>query len=314
MTETTQFDSSVSVGGGLRLGSPVLSASGCCGYGVELKPFFDPSVLGALVGKTITREPREGNPSPRMAETPAGMLNSIGLQNPGLDEFLSELLPAMNALGVPVVANVAGEDPDDFAALTERVGDIEGVAAIELNISCPNVSHGLDLAKEPRLTEGVVKACRARTKKPLWAKLSPNVGDLSAIAKAAEAGGADALTVGNTLLGLAVDWRTGRPKLARGSGGLSGPAIRPAALHHARRCVEAVSIPVIGCGGISTAEEALEFLCVGCKAVQIGTACFLDPYCLPRITKRLGELLADAGWNSVESFIGSYKPVCDKEA
>jgi dihydroorotate dehydrogenase (NAD+) catalytic subunit len=300
-------DMRADVGGGLVLDAPVLSASGCCGYGTELTPFFEPRRLGALVGKTITRGPREGNALPRMAETPAGMLNSIGLQNPGLERFLSTLLPAMNALGVPVAANVAGEDADDFAELTRRVGDVPGVAAIELNISCPNVSHGLDLARDPRLTEGVVRRCREITKKPLWAKLSPNVSDVAEIAKGAEAGGADAVTVGNTLLGLAVDWRSGRPKLARGSGGLSGPAIRPVALHKARKCVEAVGIAVIGCGGIRTAEDALEFLCVGCKAVQVGTAAFADPFALPRILDDMARLLADAGHASVGEFVGSYK-------
>jgi dihydroorotate dehydrogenase (NAD+) catalytic subunit len=307
VSQATQFDLSVDVGGGLRLENPVLAASGCCGYGVELAPFYSPRLLGGLVGKTITRQPREGNDCPRMTETPAGMLNSIGLQNPGIEAYLERLLPDMNALGgVPVVANVAGEDAEDFAELTRRVGELEGVAAIELNISCPNVSHGLNLARDPKLAEAVIRACREKTKKPLWAKLSPNVDDVAEIAKGAEAGGADAVTVGNTLLGLAVDWRTGKPKLARGSGGLSGPAIRPAALHHAARCVAAVSIPVIGCGGIRTAEDALEFLCVGCKAVQVGTAAFRDPYALPRVVDELARLLSEAGYATLEAFIGSY--------
>ncbi len=303
----TAVDLSVDVGGGLTLQVPVLSASGCCGYGVELTPFYAPARLGALVGKTITKQPREGNALPRMTETPAGMLNSIGLQNPGIETFLSTLLPAMNALDVPVVANVAGEDLDDFAELTRRVGDVPGVAAVELNISCPNVSHGLDLARTPKLTESLVRACRAITKKPLWAKLSPNVSDIGEIAKGAEAGGADALTVGNTLLGLAVDWRAGRPKLARGSGGLSGPAIRPVAMHQARKCIEAVDIAIIGCGGIRTAEDALEYLCIGCKAVQVGTSAFVDPYRRPRSLDRMSELLAQEGYPSAKAFICSYK-------
>jgi dihydroorotate dehydrogenase (NAD+) catalytic subunit len=302
-------DLAVDLGRGLTLNSPVLAASGCCGYGTELSPFFDPGVLGGLVGKTITRKPREGNPGSRMAETPAGMLNSIGLQNPGIDAYLARLLPDMQALGgVPVVANVAGEDQADFVELTARVGDVEGVAAVELNISCPNVSHGLNYAVDPKLTEELVRACRGGTQKPLWVKLSPNVGDVAAIAKAAEAGGADALTVANTVLGLAVDWRRGRPKLHRGSGGLSGPAIRPIALHHARRCVEAVSIPIVGCGGIRTAEDVLEFLCVGCKAVQVGTAAFQDPFLLPQLLADLARLLGEAGWSSSAAFTGSYTP------
>ncbi len=300
-------DLSVDLGRGLRLANPVIGASGTCGYGVELRPFFDPGRLGALVGKTITRAPREGNPAPRMWETPAGMLNSIGLQNPGLDRFVSELLPAMVALGAPVVANVAGEDAEDFARLTAEVGAAAGVAAVELNISCPNVSHGLDFARDPAATEQVVAACRAETDRPVWAKLSPNVSDIAPIARAAEAGGADALTMGNTVLGLAVDWRRGKPRLARGSGGLSGPAIRPIALHHALRCAQAVEIPVIGCGGIATAADALEFLCVGCKAVQVGTAAFRDPYAKPRLVDDLATLLAEARVERLEEFIGSYR-------
>lgn len=301
-------DLSVDVGGGLRLANPVLSASGTCGYGVELTPFFPPARLGGLVGKTITRAPREGNAAPRMAETPAGMLNSIGLQNPGIERFLADLLPRMRALGAPVVANVAGEDAEDFAALTEAVGAAEGVAAVELNISCPNVSHGLDFARDPAATERVVRACRERTRLPLWAKLSPNVGDIAPIARAAEAGGADALVMGNTVLGLAIDWRRGAPRLARGSGGLSGPAIRPIALHHARRCVEATRIAVIGCGGIACASDALEFLAAGCRAVQVGTAAFRDPYAAPRLTGELSALLAELGHARLETFIGSYRP------
>jgi dihydroorotate dehydrogenase (NAD+) catalytic subunit len=243
-----------------------------------------------------------------MWETPAGMLNSIGLQNPGIERFRAEFLPRMARLGVPVVANVAGEDVDDFAALTREIGDAPAVAAVELNISCPNVSHGLDFARDPRRTEEVVRSCREETKKPLWAKLSPNVGDVAPIARAAEAGGADALVCGNTVLGLSVDWRSGRARLARGSGGLSGPAIRPIALHVARRAVEAVSIPVIGCGGVARGEDALEFLCIGCKAVQVGTASFRDPLAIPRILAALPRLLAEAGWGSLDSFTGSYQP------
>ncbi|RMG15111.1 MAG: dihydroorotate dehydrogenase [Planctomycetota bacterium] len=302
------MDLRTDLGRGLVLRNPIVAASGCCGYGTELTPFYSPEVLGAIVGKTITRAPREGNPSPRMAETPAGMLNSIGLQNPGIERYLERLLPDMQALGeVPVVANVAGEDAADFAALTERVGEVPGVAAVELNISCPNVSHGLDFARVPERTTEVVRACRERTDKPLWAKLSPNVADLRPIAEAAQAGGADAITVSNTLLGMAVDWRARRPKLARGFGGLSGPAIRPVVLLHARRCVEAVDIPVLGCGGVRTAEDALEYLCVGCKAVQVGTAGFQDPLRLPTIVERLGRLLAELGCSRLADYVGSYR-------
>lgn len=213
----------------------------------------------------------------------------------------------MRRFGAPVVANVAGEDVADYADLTRRAGQAEGVAAIELNLSCPNVSHGLDFAVAPPRCHEVVAACRAVTDLPLWAKLTPNVGDIASVAKAAEAAGADALVVGNTVLGLAVDWRKGRPKLARGAGGLSGPAIKPIAMRLARVCVEAVKIPVIGCGGILTADDALDFLCIGCRAVQVGTATYRDPFALPRIIDDLGRLLEEAGWASVAAFTGSYK-------
>lgn len=304
---TAAVDLRTDVGRGLVLPNPVLAASGTFGYGVEVEPFWPTGRLGALVGKTITRTPREGNPPPRMAETPGGMLNSIGLQNPGIDRFLADLLPRMRALGAPVVANVAGEDVADYAELTERAGAAEGVAAIELNLSCPNVSHGLDFAVAPPRCHEVVSACRKVTDKPLWAKLTPNVGDIASVAKAAEAAGADALVVANTVLGLGIDWRAGRPKLARGAGGLSGPAIKPIALRLARVTVEAVKIPVIGVGGILTADDALEFLCIGCKAVQVGTATFRDPFAIPRLLDDLGRLLQGAGWTSVSAFVGSYK-------
>jgi dihydroorotate dehydrogenase (NAD+) catalytic subunit len=300
-------DLRVDLGRGLVLPTPVLAASGTFGYGVELEPFYGPGGLGGIVGKTITRAPREGNPSPRMAEVPAGMLNSIGLQNPGIERFLSDLLPRMRRLGAPIVANVAGEDVADYADLARRAGAAEGVAAIELNLSCPNVSHGLDFAVAPPRCHEVVAACRAVTDKPLWAKLTPNVADIAAVARAAEAAGADALVVGNTVLGMAVDWRRGRPRLARGFGGLSGPAIRPIALRLARACVEAVKLPVIGCGGIVSADDALEFLCVGCRAVQVGTATFRDPFALPKLQADLARLLHEAGWPSVAAFTGSYK-------
>jgi dihydroorotate dehydrogenase (NAD+) catalytic subunit len=301
------MDLSVDLGRGLRLANPVIAASGTFGYGSEVEAFFPPKRLGAIVGKTITRQPREGNPAPRMYETPAGMLNSIGLQNPGIDAFVATLLPAMRDLGAPIVANVAGEDIDDYAELTRQVSELEGVAAIELNVSCPNVSHGLDMAREPGPCEQVLAACRAVTELPLWAKLSPNVSDIKPIARAAEQGGADALVMGNTVIGMAVNWRTGRPRLARGAGGLSGPAIRPIALRQARQAIEAVSIPVIGCGGVTGPEDALEFLCVGCRAVQVGTATFRDPWAGPKVIDALGGLLEGAGFASLEAFIGSYQ-------
>jgi dihydroorotate dehydrogenase (NAD+) catalytic subunit len=295
----------VQLGRGLTLANPVLAASGTFGYGVEAARFFDVSRLGAIVGKTITKESREGNPPPRMAETPSGMLNSIGLQNPGLERFLAETLPRMTSLGVPVIANVAGEDSDEFAKLTEAVSKAPGVAAIELNISCPNVSHGLDLAQDPAKCAEVVSACRRVTEKPLWAKLTPNVGDIKPVARAAESAGADALVTGNTVLGLAVDWRRGKPRLYRGAGGLSGPAIRPIALRFTRDACRAVKIPVIGCGGIRDAEDALEFICVGATAVQVGTATFADPRAALDVVEGISQLLATEG-KTLQQIRGSY--------
>lgn len=300
------MDLSVDLGRGLRLPNPVLAASGTFGYGSEVAPFFPPERLGGIVGKTITRERREGNPSPRMAETPAGMLNSIGLQNPGIEAFVAKLLPAMRELGAPIVANVAGEDVADYAELTRRVSELDGVAAIELNLSCPNVSHGLDFAREPAACEEVVAACRAISELPLWAKLSPNVSDIQPIAAAAERGGADALVMGNTVIGMAVNWRTQKPRLARGAGGLSGPAIKPIALRQAYQAIRAVQIPVIGCGGIASAEDALEFFCVGCPAVQVGTATFRDPWAGPRTIDQIAALITEAGFDSLDAFVGSY--------
>ncbi len=294
------------LGRGLRLQNPVLAASGTFGYGVEAARFFDVSALGAIIGKTITKEPREGNLPPRMAETPAGMLNSIGLQNPGLDRFLADTLPRMTSLGVPVVANVAGEDPGQFAELTLAVSKAPGVVAIELNISCPNVSHGLDLAQDPGRCAEVVSACRRVTELPLWAKLTPNISDVKPVARAAESAGADAIVTGNTVLGLAVDWRRGKPRLARGAGGLSGPAIRPIALRFTRDACRAVKIPVIGCGGIRDAEDALEFFCVGATAVQIGTATFVEPTAALDVVRGIEALLA-AEKKTLEEVRGSYR-------
>ncbi|MBI3726608.1 nitronate monooxygenase, partial [bacterium] len=212
----------------------------------------------------------------------------------------------MVSLGAPVVANVAGIDAREFAELTAAVWQASGVAAVELNISCPNVSHGLDLAQDAERCAEVVRACRRATDRPLWAKLTPNVSDIAPIARAAEAAGADALVCGNTVLGLAVDWRRGRPKLARGAGGLSGPAIRPIALRFTRDACRAVKIPVIGCGGIRDAEDALEFICVGAAAVQVGTASFVDPCAALDVARGIDALLAAEG-RTLEQVRSSYR-------
>lgn len=300
--------------GQLRLDNPILSASGTYGSGLEAADFGDLSRLGALVSKTVTLRPRPGNPPPRIVETPAGMLNSIGLENRGVDRFLAETLPRMRAIGPKVVVNIGGETLDEFEALAERVS-AAGVDALELNLSCPNVQGGrLFFSTVPRQTEEAVRrAKRAAGAVPVWAKLSPNVTDIVEIARAAEQGGADALTAINTLIGMAVDWRRRRPVLGRVIGGLSGPAIKPVALRLVREIVAAVRIPVVGVGGVCSAEDVLEFLVVGSCAVQVGTACFADPLRPVRILDEMAELLRREGL-SVEDLRGTLQEAPDAAA
>jgi dihydroorotate dehydrogenase (NAD+) catalytic subunit len=287
----------------MKLKNPVMTASGCAGYGFELCRFFDLSELGALVVKTITRTPRAGNPMPRICETASGIINSIGLQNDGIEAFIEDKLPRLRGFGCPIIANVAGETADDFVYLVRRVSAAGGCVAIELNISCPNVSHGLDYAQDPKLTENLVSACRKATELPLIAKLSPNVGDIRPIAEAAERGGADIISAINTYLATAYDAELRAPKIAAGAGGLSGPAIKPLALRLVRQICETVGIPVIGIGGITGLADMLEFFCVGAKAVQIGTASFANPRACPDAVE---ELLAYMTQNGIENMGGVY--------
>jgi dihydroorotate dehydrogenase (NAD+) catalytic subunit len=297
--------------GPLRLRNPVMTASGTCGSGLELAPWADLARLGAVVGKTVTREPREGNSPPRTFETASGMLNSIGLQNPGIDAFLAEVLPAVAAAGYPFVANVAGESADDFADLARRLEESPHRAAVlgvEANLSCPNVAGGLDFSLDPALARKVVAAMRRETRLPLFAKLSPNVADVRPLAKACEDAGADAVTLVNTYLGAAVDWRRRRPIFARVVSGLSGPAIKPLALFQVWRASSAVGIPVVGIGGIETAEDALEFLCAGARAVQVGTALFRSPTAAHGILDGMERLLAEAGVADVNDLVGTLRP------
>lgn len=263
--------------GNLELQNPILTASGTFGYGQEMAPYMELNALGAIVCKTVTRHPRAGNAPPRTCETAAGMLNAIGLQNVGIESFIQHKLPPLQQLETPVIVNVAGESVEDFAYLIRALDGLKGVAGFELNISCPNVAHGLDFATNPELTEEVVAHARAATALPLLAKLSPNVTDITVIARAAEAGGADALSLVNTFVGMAIDVRTRKPRLSNISGGLSGPAIKPLALRAVYRCAQTVKIPLIGIGGITTAHDALEFFIAGATAVQIGTATFAHP-------------------------------------
>lgn len=294
--------------GALALKNPVLCASGTFGYGPDMERFFDPGILGAIVGKSITLLPREGNPPPRMAETVGGMINSIGLENPGIERFLRELLPVMRRYGAPVVVNIAGATADEYAELARRLDGAEGVAALELNLSCPNVKEGgLSFSAAPRPCEAVVRLVREATRLPIWAKLTPNVTDIAEIARAAEAGGADAVSCVNTFVAMAVDWRRKKAVISTGTGGLSGPAIKPIALRMVYDVHRAVKIPVLGIGGIRDAEDVLEFLAAGARAVEVGTATFADPFVIPKILADLPRLLEEGGFSKVEDAVGTLR-------
>ena len=291
--------------GRLTLKNPVTTGSGCFGYGLEASAVFDVGRLGALVLKTLTTRPRHGNPPPRIAETPAGMLNAIGLENPGIEAFLSDVLPRVREFGCPVVASVAGKDLEDYVALVKAL-QVRGIAAIELNLSCPNLnSGGMDFGKDPAFIRAVVRRCaRASPKRDLWAKLTPHVADIREPARAAWEAGAAALTVANTYVGMAVDWRTGRPRLARGTGGLSGPAVKPLTLALVARVASDLPAPVVASGGILTAEDALEYAAAGACAVQVGTASFRDPAACPRMIEELPGRLARAGLSRWKDAVG----------
>jgi len=290
---------------GIRMQNPVMTGSGTFGYGEEFEKYFDLNRLGAIVVKTITRLPRAGNPPPRVAETPAGMLNAIGLHNVGIEGFIRDKLPNLRRLAPPLIVNVAGESVEDFRELTKRISDQDGVAGIELNVSCPNVAGGLDFSSDPQLAHRVVRAAREATPLPLIPKLSPNVTDIVTIARAVAEAGADAISLINTLVGMAVDVRTRRPKIGNVTGGLSGPAIRPIAVRMVWQVARAVRLPVIGMGGIVTAEDALEFLIAGATAVAVGTANFIDPEAPVRVIEGLEQYCAANGIRDIRQVIGS---------
>jgi dihydroorotate dehydrogenase (NAD+) catalytic subunit len=273
---------------GLSLQNPIMAASGTCGYGEELHPFVDLNRLGAVVVKGLSLKPSQGNPGPRLVETACGMLNSVGLHNVGIEAFLREKLPRLRQYRTQVVVNFFGDTPAEYAAVAERASEAEGIAALEANISCPNVQHGgMLFSCDARLTFEVVERIRKATPLPLFVKLSPNVTDITTIARAAEDAGADAVSLINTLLGMAIDLETRQPRLPLGCGGLSGPAIKPVALRMVWQVVQAVHIPVIGLGGITTGEDALEFLVAGATACQVGTASFADPGACRRIIEEM---------------------------
>ena len=270
-------DLSVSLGG-LRVKNPVMSASGTFGYGIEFTPFYDISRLGAVIVKGLSLAPTAGNPPGRIVETPAGMLNAIGLQNIGVERFIGDVVPRLEDFGATFVANIYGRTEEEYEAVARRLSMIPSLGAIEVNASCPNVREGgLAFGATPEGIAELTARVRKCTEKPLWVKLSPNVSDIASIAKAAEGAGADAVSLINTIIGMAVNYRTRRPELSNVTGGLSGPAIKPVALRMTWEAAKAVKIPVIGIGGIQSSANALEFLLVGASAVQVGTANFRNP-------------------------------------
>ena len=291
-------DLSVDVGG-LQLRGPVLAASGTFGYGTEV-PLLERRSLGGMVSKGIFLKPRAGTPPPRIAETPSGMLNAIGLQGPGVDALIRDYAPQWVTWDFPVLVNINGESASEYAELAARLDGVPGVAGLEINISCPNVEQGgMYFGNDPRAAAAVMEAVRARTKLPVWVKLTPMVSDIGVIARAVEAAGADALSAVNTFVGMSMDLNAYQPRLSFRTGGLSGPAIRPLAVHLAHQAARAVDIPVVGVGGIMRAEDALEFLVAGCRAVQVGTATFVNPNAIAEVHDGIAAFMAAKGFASL---------------
>jgi dihydroorotate dehydrogenase (NAD+) catalytic subunit len=292
--------------GALRLANPILAASGTFGYGVEFAHLVDLNRLGGIVVKGLSLEPMAGAPPPRLCETPSGMLNAIGLQNIGVRAFVAEKLPALRAYRTAVIANVFGCTIEEYVGVIRILEDAEGLAAYELNISCPNTAHGgIQFGSDPQMVSEVVAAARSAAKRPLWIKLSPNVTDITAIARAAEDAGANALTVANTYQGMSIDTRTRKSRLGRLTGGLSGPAIRPITLRLVYESSRAVKIPIVGLGGIERVEDILEYLIVGAKAVQVGTANFSDPAACGKLVDGLENSCRNANINKITDLIGT---------
>lgn len=282
-----------------------MTASGTFGYGLEYADLVDQGQLGGIIVKGTTLQPREGNPYPRMAETPQGMLNCVGLQNKGVDYFCEHIYPQVQSLPTQVIVNVSGNSPEDYAECARRINELEHIPAIELNISCPNVKHGgMAFGTSPEGAASVVKAVRAVYDKTLIVKLSPNVTSITDIALAAEAEGADAVSLINTLMGMAIDAEKRKRVLSIGTGGLSGPCVKPVALRMVWQVARAVHIPVIGLGGISNAVDAVEFLLAGASAVEIGTANFVDPTISAQVAQGIDEYLERHGFHSVKEIIG----------
>lgn len=291
--------------GNLVFKNPVLTASGTFGYGKEFAPYVNLHHLGGVVVKGISLEPRRGNPPPRIVETAGGMLNAIGLENVGLDRFIAEKMDYLRGIGARVIVNILGDSLEEYQVLAQRLSEIEGISALEVNISCPNVKKGgVAFGTDPAMAEAVTRAVCAHSSLPVIVKLSPNVTDITRIARAVEAGGAQAVSLINTLLGMAIDVRSRRPSLANIVGGLSGPAIKPVALRMVWQVAQAVKIPVIGIGGITTTEDALEFLLAGATAIEIGTANFVNPRTSQEIVEGLARYLTDNKLAGISEVIG----------
>ncbi len=298
-------DLSVNIGG-LKIKNPVITASGTFGYGDELNSFFDPSLLGAIIVKGLSLKPMPGNPPPRTVETPCGLLNAIGLANIGIDAFIQEKLPSLDTINTPIITNIYGHTIKEYAEMAKRIESVDRVAAIEINISCPNVEKGgMAFGTDPDTAAMVTDQVVKNTTKPVIVKLTPNVTDISTIAKAVESAGAQSISVTNTFLGMAVDVATRQPKLANIIGGLSGPAIKPMALFLVHKAVANVKIPVIGLGGIMDHQDALEFLLVGARAIQVGTANFINPKAAIEIVNGLTDFCVREKVSNINEIIGS---------
>jgi dihydroorotate dehydrogenase (NAD+) catalytic subunit len=294
--------------GPLKLKNPIVTASGTFGYGTEFSPFFDLSCLGGIVVKGLSLQPRRGNEPPRIWETPSGMLNAIGLQNVGVDAFLADKLPALRPFDTAVLANVYGERVEDYAEVCRRLDGAEGLAGIELNVSCPNTAHGgMQFGVDPGTLERLVREVRGTTRLPLIVKLSPNVTDITEPARAAVAGGADILSLVNTFTGMGIHAETRRPVLRNVVGGLSGPAIKPLALYMVHRVAAAVDVPIMGMGGIMSAVDAVEFLMAGATAVQVGTANFVNPTTAASLVDDLARWCAEHEVPRVRDLVGSLR-------
>jgi dihydroorotate dehydrogenase (NAD+) catalytic subunit len=291
--------------GRLHLKNPILVASGTFGYAREMAGVVDFACLGGIIPKTVTRQPRAGNTPPRTVETPCGMLNAIGLDNDGIEHFLHHHLPYLRTLPTAVIANIAGENEDDYVEMAAMLGCEQGLAGVELNLSCPNVAGGIDFAIDADVTRRVVERVRAVCPLPIVAKLTPNVTNIVPIARAAAEAGADAVSLVNTFVGMAIDWRRRRPILGNVTGGLSGPAIKPLALRLVWQVARQVRVPIIGIGGIASIDDVMEFLVAGASAVQLGTVNFYDPTVSTRVIGQLPEALAQLGAKSVGEIVGT---------